>query len=109
MVRVGEHLFGLDSGRLVCLNLAEGAIRWKEGDYGSGQLLLVGDKLLIVSETGGKLTCVSAKPDEYEELWQMDVVKGKTWNHPAIARGRLYLRNATKMVAFDLPGCATKP
>jgi|GEM_PF-671976 len=108
MIRVGEHLFGLDGGYLVCLKLADGSISWKEGDYGAGQLLLVGDKLLIATEKG-KLVCVAAKPEEYEELWQMDAVKGKTWNHPALARGRLYFRNATQMAVFDLPGWTSKP
>lgn len=108
MIRVGEHLFGLDGGYLVCLKLADGSISWKEGDYGAGQLLLVGDKLLIASEAG-KLVCVAAKPEEYDELWKMDAVKGKTWNHPALARGRLYFRNATQMAAFDLPGWTQTP
>ena len=103
VVRVGEHLYGLDSGCLVCLKLADGSRAWKDGQYGAGQVLLVGDNLLVVSETG-QLACVAAKPDEFEELWKVDAVKGKTWNHPIVARGRLYLRNATVMVAFDLPG-----
>lgn len=107
VVRVGDNLFGLDSGRLVCLDLSNGAERWKEGEYGAGQLLLVGDKLLIATERG-QLACVAAKAEEYEELWKMDVVKGKTWNHPVIARGRLYYRNTTEMVAFDLPGWKEK-
>ncbi len=80
-----------------------GAILWKEGDYGSGQLLLVGDKLLVISKTGKQLACVAAKSDEFEELWKMDIAKGKAWNHLAIARGRLYFRNATVMVGLDLP------
>ncbi|HJZ58697.1 MAG TPA: hypothetical protein VKE74_27390, partial [Gemmataceae bacterium] len=73
------------------------------GQYGSGQVLLVGDKLLVVTETG-RLACAAASPDGYEEFWRIDVVKGKTWNHLAIARGRLFLRNSTWAVAFDLPG-----
>ncbi|MBN9122861.1 MAG: PQQ-binding-like beta-propeller repeat protein [Planctomycetes bacterium] len=109
MVHVGEALFGLDSGRLVCLDLKNGSVRWKEGNYGAGQLLLVGDRLLIVCESPGQLACVAAKPDEYEELWKVDVVKEKTWNHPVIARGRLFFRNATEMVAFDLPGWSGGP
>ncbi|AMV30375.1 outer membrane biogenesis protein BamB [Gemmata sp. SH-PL17] len=108
VVRVGKYLYGLDSGALVCLKLADGSRAWKEGQYGAGQVLLVGDNLLVVSETG-QLACVAAKPDEFEELWKIDAVKGKTWNHPIIARGRLYLRNATVMVAFDLPGWSANP
>ena len=64
-------------------------------------MLLVGEKLLIVSETG-QLACVAATPDQYEELWKIQAVKGKTWNHPAIAHGRLFVRNATEMVVYDL-------
>jgi outer membrane protein assembly factor BamB len=108
VVRVGDSLFGLDSGRLVCVDLATGAVRWKEGQYGSGQLLLLGDKILIATESG-QLACAAAKADDYEELWKLDVMKGKTWNHPVVARGRLYYRNTTELVAFDLPGYTDKP
>lgn len=107
VVQVGDSLFGLDTGKLVCLDLAKGAVRWKDGDYGAGQLLLVGDHVLVVSEAG-QLACVAAKSDEHEELWKVDVAKGKAWNHLAVARGRLFFRNATEMVAFDLPGWTGK-
>ncbi|MDY3555870.1 PQQ-binding-like beta-propeller repeat protein [Gemmata sp. JC717] len=103
VVRFGDFLFGLDTGRLVCLDLANGSIRWREGNYGSGQLLLVGDKLLVASEQG-RLACVAASGDEYEELWALPAVKGKTWNHPVVAGGRLYFRNPTEMATYDLPG-----
>lgn len=102
VVRLGDFLYGLDGGVLSCINLADGQRHWKDGRYGSGQLLLVGDKLLILSETG-QLACVAAKPDEYEELWKIDAVKGKTWNHPAIAGGRLFVRNMGEMAVFELP------
>jgi outer membrane protein assembly factor BamB len=105
VVRVGENLFGLDAGRLACVDLADGKVRWKEGNYGAGQVLLVGDKILVVAESG-QLACVAANPAEYEELWKVDAVKGKTWNHPAVARGRLFVRNATQMAAFELPGAS---
>jgi outer membrane protein assembly factor BamB len=101
------HLYGLDNGGLTCLDLADGHQVWKDGRYGSGQLLLVGDRLLIVTETG-QLACAAASPAGHEEFWRMDVVKGKTWNHLAVARGRLFLRNSTWAVAFDLPGARTE-
>lgn len=107
VVTFGDSLFGLDTGRLVCLDLRTGAVRWREGNYGSGQLLLVGDKLLVASEKG-VLACVAAKGDEYEELWTVPAVKGKTWNHPAVAGGRIYFRNTTEMVCYDLPGYTGK-
>ncbi len=101
-VRLGDYLYGLDGGTLACIKLADGQRMWKDGRYGAGQLLLVGNKLLILSESG-QLACVAAKPDDYEELWKMDAIKGKTWNHPAIAHGRLFVRNMGEMAVFDLP------
>ena len=103
VVRLGDYLYGLDGGMLACVKLADGQRVWKEGRYGGGQLLLVGDKLLIVSESG-QLSCVLAKPDDYEELWKVDVLKGKTWNHPVVSRGKLFVRNDVEMAVFDLPG-----
>lgn len=102
VVHHGAHLYGLDKGMLVCLDLATGKIVWKEGRYGSGQMVLVGNKLLVISERG-RLACVAASPDGYDELWIADALNKKTWNHPAIARGRLFLRNDTEAAAFDLP------
>ena len=107
MVRAGDYLYGLENGVLLCLKLSNGTVAWKDGRYGAGQLLLAGDKLLVISEEG-ELACVPAKPDEYEELWKIKLAKGKAWNHPVLARGRLYFRNATVMVALDLPGWTDK-
>jgi outer membrane protein assembly factor BamB len=109
VVRSGDYLYGLENGMLCCVKLSNGERVWREGRYGSGQVLLVGDKLLILTEMTGQLVCVAAKPDEYEELWKMDVLKGKTWNHPAVARGKLFVRNSGEMAVYDLPGVKENP
>jgi hypothetical protein len=66
----------------------------------------VAKKVRRVLRTG---RCVAARPDDHEELWTMRGVTGKTWNHPVIAGGRVYLRNATELVAFDLPRYVGEP
>lgn len=102
VVRRGEYLYGLHDSRLRCIKLADGKAQWKgDKSYGQGQILLTGENLLVLSEKG-KIACVEAKPDDCEELWEIAGVNGKTWNHPAIAHGRLFIRSMGEMAAFDL-------
>ena len=45
---------------------------------------------------------VKATPDSHQELARFSAVQGKTWNTPAIADGKLIVRNQTEMVCYDL-------
>lgn len=102
-VRRGDYLFGLDEGLLTCLSLQDGQRRWKQGRYGYGQLLLVEDKLLILSEDGD-VVLVPATPEPPRELARFSAIEGKCWSNPVIARGRLLVRNSTEAACYDLRG-----
>lgn len=42
-------------------------------------------------------------PDKHnEELERFQAIEGKTWNIPAIAEGRLIVRNTTEMACFKI-------
>jgi outer membrane protein assembly factor BamB len=45
---------------------------------------------------------VAANPDRHQELARFQAIEGKTWNHPVIVHGRLYVRNADEMACYDL-------
>jgi outer membrane protein assembly factor BamB len=45
---------------------------------------------------------VKASPDQYSEVRRFPALQGKTWNYPAIADGRLLVRNANEMAAYDI-------
>lgn len=100
-VRRGNYVFGLDEGMLTCLNLLDGKRLWKQGRYGYGQVLLVDDKLLILTEEGD-VVLVPATPEPLRELARFHAIDGKTWNHPVLSRGRLLVRNSEEAACFDL-------
>jgi outer membrane protein assembly factor BamB len=96
-------IYGFDEGMFCCLDAATGKRRWKGGRYGHGQVLLIADQkiLLVITETG-EAVLVSARPDHHEELGRFQAINGKTWNHPAIAHGKLYVRNAEEIACYQL-------
>jgi outer membrane protein assembly factor BamB len=100
VIREG-NVYGLDDGILTCVSIATGERVWKGGRYGHGQLLLVGDKLLIQAE-GGDLALVAATPHAHQELGRMTVFDRKGWNHPALAGSVLLIRNDQEVAAFEL-------
>jgi len=102
VVRDG-FVYGIDDGRtLVCLETADGRLRWKGGRYGHGQVLLVDDLLLIQAESG-EVALVDATPERHHEWTRFQAIEGKTWNNPALAGRHLLVRNAQEAACYELP------
>jgi outer membrane protein assembly factor BamB len=102
------HVYGFDLNVFCCVDLATGKRCWRAGRYGRGQVMLLPDQalLLVVSETGAAVL-LAANPERHEELGRFQAIEGKTWNHPVIAHGRLYVRNAEEMACYELERAAT--
>jgi outer membrane protein assembly factor BamB len=97
------YAYGFDVNIFTCIDLATGKRAWKGGRYGHGQVLLIVDQklLLVLSETG-EAVLVKADPQKLTELGRFAALEGKTWNHPVIVRGKLYVRNAEEMACYDV-------
>jgi outer membrane protein assembly factor BamB len=96
-----DYIYGLDEDMLVCLDPQTGERKWKEGRYGYGQIVAVGDYLIVLGGEG-QLALVKASPDHFEEVGRFQAIEGKTWNHPAMFDGKILVRNAVQMACFDL-------
>jgi hypothetical protein len=97
------YAYGFDGSILSCIDLSDGTRTWKGGRYGNGQLVLLREQhLLLVLSEEGELALVNAKPDQYAEVARFKAIEGKTWNHPAVVRDVLLVRNGEEMAAFRL-------
>jgi outer membrane protein assembly factor BamB len=94
-------IYGLDEAILACIDAATGELKWKNGRYGYGQVMLASGHLIVLTESG-EIALVAATPERFTEIVRFPAIDGKTWNHPAIADGYLLVRNIGEMAAFDL-------
>jgi len=101
-VRQEGFVYGLDDGMLACLDLQDGSQRWKEGRYGHGQGLWVGNLYLLMSEPG-ELVLLRPTPDGPHELARLPVFDSKTWNPIALRGDRLLVRNDREAACWQLP------
>jgi outer membrane protein assembly factor BamB len=80
---------------------------WKnrrQPPFGHGQIMLIGDLILITSEIG-ELALVRCTPERYEELAAIRVFSESdtTWNNPAFSAPYLLIRNAREAACYRLP------
>jgi outer membrane protein assembly factor BamB len=103
-----HYAYGLDDGALTCIDLDDGGKQvWQVGRpstpnrYGHGQVLLVDDLLLVQAESG-EVVLAEASPKGFHKLGELPAFKSKTWNNPALAGGRLFVRNDQEAACYEL-------
>ena len=97
------YYYGFDGERVACLDIDAGRRLWA-GERFSGQLLLIVDMdMLLVLSEAGEVVLVPAVPEGYSEKARFKALSGKTWNHPIIGGGKLFVRNDREAVCFELP------
>ncbi len=94
-------IYGLDEGMLACID-SDGKLQWKGDRFGHGQMLRRED-LLIMQAENGDLVLFELTPREQRILGRVPAIKAaRTWNTPAMANGRIYVRNDKEMACFEL-------
>jgi outer membrane protein assembly factor BamB len=103
IVLVNGFLYGYNNAILTVLDFETGKMAWRHRSVGKGAVSFADGHLYILSENN-VVGLVEANPTEYRERgrFQLRDQEWPSWAHPAIAGGRLYLRNQGIVVAYDI-------
>jgi outer membrane protein assembly factor BamB len=100
-------IYGFDGNStifFVCIDLATGKMKWRERGYAGGQVLLLPDQdLLLILTEHNEVALVETNPEKRKELCKLPMLEGnKSWSHPVVARGKLYIRNDEEAACYDV-------
>jgi outer membrane protein assembly factor BamB len=101
------YLYGMFSfkkygeGPLACVDIRTGEMKWSEAGFGPGQVILVSDTVVAISDKG-EIVAAAATPEKYTELKRDDVLDGKVWSYPVLAYGHLFARSTTEGVCLQI-------
>lgn len=112
VVLVDDHIYGHSEGKgWVCQNLKTGATAWSEKQkFGRGSVIYADGSLYLYGEDDGIVALIDASPKGWSEKGRFELPKksmqnlknGKLWTHPALANGKLYLRDQELLYCFDV-------
>jgi outer membrane protein assembly factor BamB len=104
-----DHVYGFDGTFFTCVKAEDGKSKWRARGYGAGQVLLLPDQgLLLISTEKGEVALVEATPERHIEIAKFKAIEGKTWNHPVLSNGKLFVRNGEEAACFQIPKEGTK-
>jgi outer membrane protein assembly factor BamB len=88
---------------LRCVEIKTGSELWRKDKIGQyhASLLRTGDDKLLLLDDAGNLMLLDPNPKEYRELARSKVC-GSTWAHPALANGKLYVRDRKELICLQL-------
>jgi outer membrane protein assembly factor BamB len=100
-VLVGDHIYGFDNATLRCISVVTGERIWARRGFGKGTLVTADGMLYVLSDSG-VLALIEATPEEYREKARFQAMTGKAWTAPALAQGRLYVRDQDELSCLDI-------
>lgn len=109
MILLGDHVYmghGHNNGFPVCVNLRTGRDAWRQGrGPGTGSAAITcADGHLYFRYENGVMALIEATPKSYElkGSFKIAINNGRSWAHPVISNGRLYLRDQDEIICYDI-------
>ena len=85
-----------------CADLETGVRIWKRGRFNHGQLLVVGELILVQSEEG-ELHFLRPTDRGFDTLYQVQALQDRCWATLTLYDNKLILRNSEEVVCYQLP------
>jgi outer membrane protein assembly factor BamB len=107
-LKFGKHVYGYSDGKgWTCQDFESGEAIWQEKRaLGKGSILYADGRLYCREEKeNGVVALLEATPDGYKEQGRFtppDRSGKKSWPHPVIAGGQLYLRDQDILLCYDV-------
>jgi outer membrane protein assembly factor BamB len=108
VVKVGDCVYGYSEGKgWTCQDFKTGEAKWQEREkLGKGSVAFADGRLYLRQEDkNGTVAIIEASPEGYREhgrFEQPDRSSKKSWPHPVIAGGKLYLRDQDVLLCYDV-------
>lgn len=109
MVLVGDYIYcghAHNEGFPLCIEMKTGKTMWRPGrGPGSGSAAVIyADGELYFRYENGIMALIEATPDEYrlKGSFKLATVNGKSWPHPSIVDGQLYVRDGKDLLVYDI-------
>ncbi len=87
---------------LRCVELATGKVRWSVDGFGDCLMLLCGDRLLALMESG-ELVLGQVTPVGWREISRTQALGTGARSQPALANARLYVRDRNQLACLEVP------
>jgi outer membrane protein assembly factor BamB len=83
------------------VELRTGKVRWSQDQFRAGSVMLAGDRLVIMRESG-ELILAAASPEPIKPIARAQILPAVVRAYPALSDGLLFVRNENTMIALDL-------
>lgn len=97
------YIYGNDKGGWVCLDLRTGKKMWSDRGVGKGSVCYADEMLYLFGEDNGRVGLAKASPNGLQMSGEFTVAgTDKSWAHPVVVGGRLYLRYADNLYCYNV-------